>query len=42
MELTLKQSQGLAIALDRYRNREKYTVISGYASFDKTFLVKFN
>ena len=22
MELTLKQSQGLAIALDRYRNRE--------------------
>lgn len=31
MELTLKQQQGLNIAVERYRNKEKYTVISGYA-----------
>ena len=31
MELTLKQQQGLNIAISRYRNGEKYTVISGYA-----------
>ena len=41
MELTLKQSQGLAIALDRYKNREKYTVISGYAGTGKSTLVRF-
>ena len=42
MELTLKQQKGLEIAIQRYKDREKYTVISGYASFDKTSLVKFN
>jgi len=31
MELTNKQQQGLNIALSRYKNHEKYTVISGYA-----------
>lgn len=31
MELTLKQQQGLNIAISRYRNHEKYVVISGYA-----------
>lgn len=31
MELTLKQQQGLRIAVERYRNKEKYTIISGYA-----------
>lgn len=31
MILTKKQEQGLKVAVDRYRNREKYTVISGYA-----------
>lgn len=31
MELTNKQKEGLAIAIDRYKNKEKYTVISGYA-----------
>lgn len=30
MELTNKQLEGLSIALERYRNNEKYTVISGY------------
>lgn len=31
MVLTRKQEQGLKIAVERYRNNEKYTVISGYA-----------
>jgi hypothetical protein len=31
MELTLKQQQGLNVALSRYKNHEKYVVISGYA-----------
>ena len=31
MILTKKQEQGLKVAVDRYRSREKYTVISGYA-----------
>lgn len=31
MELNQKQKEGLAIAVDRYCNGFKYTVISGYA-----------
>lgn len=31
MQLTNKQEQGLKIAVARYRAKEKYTVISGYA-----------
>ena len=31
MELNEKQKEGLAIAVDRYVAKEKYTVISGYA-----------
>ena len=31
MILTSKQEEGLKIAVARYRQREKYTVISGYA-----------
>jgi hypothetical protein len=31
MELTHKQEEGLKLAVARYRNGEKYTVISGYA-----------
>ena len=31
MVLTHRQEQGLKIAVERYRNNEKYTVISGYA-----------
>lgn len=31
MILNAKQEQGLKVAVDRYRNKEKYTVISGYA-----------
>lgn len=41
MELTKKQEEGLAIALDRFKNKEKYTVISGYAGAGKSTLVKF-
>lgn len=37
MELTREQEQGLKIAIERYLNKEKYTVISGYASQDKNF-----
>lgn len=31
MQLTKKQEEGLKIAVARYRAKEKYTVISGYA-----------
>ena len=41
MELNDKQKLGLQIAIDRYRNGERYTVISGYAGTGKSTLVKF-
>lgn len=41
MELTKKQEEGLKIAVARHKNREKYTVISGYAGTGKSTLVKF-
>lgn len=41
MELTPKQLQGLNIAVERYRQGEKYTVISGYAGSGKSTLVRF-
>lgn len=41
MQLTKKQEEGLRIAVQRYRDREKYTVISGYAGAGKSTLVKF-
>ncbi|MGN0992845.1 MAG: ATP-dependent RecD-like DNA helicase, partial [Bacilli bacterium] len=41
MELTKKQQQGLQIAIDRYLNNKKYTIISGYAGTGKSTLVKF-
>ena len=31
MQLTYKQEEGLKIAVARYHEHEKYTVISGYA-----------
>lgn len=31
MELTRRQEEGLKIAVARYRNHEKFTIISGYA-----------
>ena len=41
MELTEKQKRGLEIAVERYKNKQKYTVISGYAGTGKSTLVKF-
>ena len=41
MILNKKQEDGLKIAIERYRNHEKYTVISGYAGTGKSTLIKF-
>lgn len=41
MELNEKQKQGLQIAIQRFKNKEKYTVISGYAGAGKSTLVRF-
>ena len=41
MVLTNKQEQGLKIALERYKNKEKYTCISGFAGTGKSTLIKF-
>ena len=41
MELTEKQQEGLNIAIERFKNKEKYTVIAGYAGTGKSTLVKF-
>ena len=41
MELTRKQEEGLKIAVERYKNHEKYTCIAGYAGAGKSTLVKF-
>lgn len=35
MELTEKQKKGLEIAIERFKNKEKYTIISGYAGTRK-------
>ena len=41
MILTAKQEQGLKIAVERYKNNEPYTVISGYAGVGKSTLIRF-
>jgi exodeoxyribonuclease-5 len=41
MTLTEKQLEGLKIAITRYNDRDKYTVISGYAGTGKSTLVRF-
>ena len=41
MILTRKQSEGLLIAINRYKAKKKYTVISGYAGSGKSTLVRF-
>lgn len=41
MELTRRQQEGLKIAVERHKNGEKYTVISGYAGTGKSTLVRF-
>ena len=37
--LTEKQEQGLKIAIERYKNKEPYTVIAGFAGTGKSTLV---
>lgn len=41
MQLTIKQELGLKAAVERFKNREKYTCIAGYAGSGKSTLVKF-
>ena len=41
MILTNKQEEGLKIAVQRYKQGEKYTTIAGYAGTGKSTLVKF-
>ena len=41
MELTIKQEQGLNLALERHKLGEKFVTIAGYAGTGKTTLVKF-
>ena len=41
MQLTYKQEEGLKIAVRRYLDNEKVTVISGYAGSGKSTLVRF-
>lgn len=41
IQLTKKQEEGLKIAIERYRNKEKYTCISGFAGTGKSTLIKF-
>lgn len=41
MTLTHKQEQGLKIAVERYRAREPWTCIAGYAGSGKSTLIKF-
>ena len=41
MILTKGQEKGLKIAIERYKNKEPYTVIAGYAGTGKSTLVKF-
>lgn len=40
MALTRKQEEGLKIAVQRYRNGEKYTTIAGYAGTGKTYVAE--
>lgn len=39
-ELTEKQKEGLKIGVERFKNKEKYTTIAGYAGTGKTFITK--
>ncbi len=41
MILTNKQEEGLRLAIERFRNHEKYTVIAGYAGVGKSTLIAY-
>lgn len=40
VKLTLEQEEGYKIAVKRYKDKEKYTTIAGFAGTGKTFLTK--
>lgn len=41
MELTKKQAEGLDLCIQRFRSRERYTTIAGFAGSGKSTLAKF-
>ena len=41
MQLTIGQEKGLRVAVERFKNKEPYTVISGYAGTGKSTLIPF-
>ena len=41
MQLTIRQTEGLKIAVARYKTKEKYVTIAGYAGSGKSTLVRF-
>lgn len=41
MQLTIKQEEGLKLVVQKYRNKDKYAIISGYAGTGKSTLIKF-
>lgn len=41
MILTNKQEEGLKISVERYRHKERYTTIAGYAGVGKSTLIRF-
>lgn len=41
MILTRKQEEAVKVAVERYRNKEKYTVISGYAGSGKSTIIPY-
>ena len=41
IKLTMKQEEGLKLAIQRYKSREPYTCIAGYAGTGKSTLVKY-
>lgn len=41
MTLTSKQEEGLKIAVERYKNKERFTIIGGYAGSGKSTLIKY-
>ena len=41
IKLTKKQEEGLRLAIQRFKNNEKYTCIAGYAGSGKSTLVQY-
>lgn len=41
MQFTIGQEKAIQIAIERYKNKEPYTVIAGYAGTGKTYIIKY-